>query len=111
MTCRPPNSRKSNFATEPQIERLGLQMLPHPLPKGPQGQRGATPQFFDNSLEVSPGDVRNQEALAGGHVELASLQRHHVASPGSPLPHGSLQEGGIDALSLVGLLHILTDKL
>ena len=42
MTCRPPNSRKSNFATEPQIERLGLQMLPHPLPKGPQGRRGAT---------------------------------------------------------------------
>jgi hypothetical protein len=42
MTCRPPNSRKSNCATEPQIERLGLQMLPHPLPKGPQGRRGAT---------------------------------------------------------------------
>jgi len=37
--------------------------------------------------------------------------RWNVGSPGFPLPHGSLQEVGVDSLPLVGLLHILTDKL
>src|SRR5437870_13923189 len=37
-----PQRMKIELTRQPQIERLGLQMLPHPLPKGPQGRRGAT---------------------------------------------------------------------